>query len=201
MTTNQTLSRRERNLAEIRERATGVAACIVLGEGVGALSARRLARDLNISVGSLYNAFGDLNAVVRAVIGQCAAMLSDVLHAAVDTSGPDSLARVLALGNAYFDFAIAEPQRWSLLFEYRTDIQDDPKAWEYQSGLLGMLIRAGGGDPASETHRQFFLLLWASVHGLVSLACRPTIVAVDPELARTYIRDLVVSGLASLPPR
>jgi AcrR family transcriptional regulator len=193
------LSRRERNLADIRERATAVAERIVLEEGVDALNARRLAKDINVSVGSLYNAFGDLDAVVRAVIKKSAAMLSETLYAAIETSTQDKRSRVVALGEAYFDFAIAEPQRWSLLFEYRSNVPPDIKVKDFQIGLLEMLIQAGDGMPKSETHQQFFLLLWASVHGLVSLACRPTIVAINPRVARTYIGDLVDSGFNAFP--
>ena len=194
MTQTDRLSKRDRNLADIRERATTVAERIVLEEGINALSARRLAKDIKVSVGSLYNAFADLDAVVRAVIAKSAAMLADTLHAAVETAPQDRRSRVVALGEAYFDFATAEPQRWWLLFEYKSNAPPDSKVQDFQAGLLEMLIRAGDGDPKSEQHRQFFLLLWASVHGLVSLACRPTIVTINPEVARTYIGDLVDSG-------
>jgi AcrR family transcriptional regulator len=185
------LSRRDRNLAGIRARATVIAERIILESGVRALSARGLAKEAGVSVGSLYNAFGDLDGVVRAVNATCARMLSDCLKDALKTAAPDNRSRVAALGEAYFDFAVAEPRRWWLLFERRSDARPDFKTRELQAEFLDMLIRAGGGDPASEEHRQFFLLLWASVHGLVSLACRPTIVAIDPGLARTYIADLV----------
>ena len=195
------MSRRERNLAEIRDRATPLAEAIVFNEGIEAMSARRLARELGSSVGSLYNAFGDLEAVKRAVIGNSAQALSDHLAATLARAEPNPRSRVVALGEAYLDFAISEPQRWWLLFEYRNTVSPDRKVEEFQIGLLDMLVRAGGGDPASESSKQFFLLLWASVHGLVSLACRPTIVAIEPDLARSHIRDMVHSGFntAGLP--
>jgi len=199
MTKEKKLTKRERNLADIRERATITAERIVLSEGVDALSARRLAREIKVSVGSLYNAFGDLDAVVRAVIAKSAAMLSEALYSATEQSAQSSRARVVAIGEAYLDFAVAEPQRWWLLFEYRSNVPIDHKVQEFQVGLLEMLIRAGDCDPKSESHRQFFLLLWASVHGLVSLACRPTIVAINPEAARTYISGLVDSGFNNFP--
>ncbi|MGJ8624169.1 MAG: TetR/AcrR family transcriptional regulator [Yoonia sp.] len=194
MTKNTKLSKRERNLADIRERAIPTAEQIVLTEGIDALSARRLAKEIDVSVGSLYNAFGDLDAVVGAAIAKSAVMLSEVLHAASQKPAPDPQGRVIAIGEAYLDFALAEPMRWLLLFEYRANIAPDVKVQEFQLGLLEMLITAGGGDPKSEAEREFFLLLWASVHGLVSLASRPTIIAIKPEVARTYLGDMVRSG-------
>jgi len=199
MANQTTLSRRDRNLAEIRERATRVAERIVLEEGADALSARGLATELKVSVGSLYNAFGDLNGVVQAVNAACAKRLSASLHAAIENAAPDKRSRVVAIGEAYFDFAITEPRRWWMLFERNVDMQSDEKAQEIQEELLQMLILAGEGDPESEQHRQFFLLLWASVHGLVSLAVRPTIAAINPKVARTYIGHLVDAGFRAFP--
>ncbi|MCE8534744.1 TetR/AcrR family transcriptional regulator [Ruegeria pomeroyi] len=199
MTKENSLSRRDRNLANIRETTVPVAERIVLEEGIDALNARRLAREIGVSVGSLYNAFGDLDAVLRAVIEQSALMLSRTLHAAIEQPAPDARTRVVRLGEAYLDFAIAEPQRWWLLFEYKSNTPPDDKAQEFQIGLLEMLVDAAGGNPKSEQQRQVFLLLWASVHGLVTLACRPTIVALNPDAARTYIADLVDTGLKSFP--
>ena len=193
------LSRRERNLAEIRDRATPIAEAIILAEGVEGLSARRLATELQVSVGSLYNAFGDLHQVIRTVIARSAELLANALMTAVAQAAPDRRSRVVALGEAYFDFAMAEPRRWSLMFEYRAQLEIDDKARDFQGGLLDMLIAAGEADPQSEQHRQFFLVLWASVHGVVSLATRPTIIAIQPELAKNYITDLVDSALNRFP--
>lgn len=199
MTTPKTLSRRDRNLAEIRKRATEVAERIVLEKGSGALSARGLAKDLKISVGSLYNAFGDLDGVVRAVNARCAERLADALRASLRTAGPTARDRVIAIGEAYFDFAQAEPRRWYMLFEQDSSLQLDAKTAELQEGLLEMLIRAGDGDPTDEQHRQFFLLLWASVHGLVSLACRPSIVMISSDVACQYMRDLIAAAFRNFP--
>ena len=152
-----------------------------------------------MSVGSLYDASGDLDAVVNAVIGKSAEMISMALHMAVEKTAKDNRSRVVALGEAYFDFTVAEPQRWSLMFDCKSNLPLDEVDQDFQKNLLKMPILTGGGDLDSDMHRQFFLLLWASVHGVVSLACRPTIVAINPEAARTYIGDLVVSGFSAFP--
>lgn len=199
MTTDKKLSRRDRNLADIRERATDLAERIVHEKGGGALSARGLANELGISVGSLYNAFGDLEGVVRAVNSRCADRLAAELHAALDTAAPNARARVIAIGEAYFDFAIADPRSWYMLFEQDSNLELDAKTAELQEGLLQMLVLAGDGDPEDEQHRQFFLLLWASVHGLVSLACRPSIVMIQGDVARSYMHDLIAAAFRHFP--
>jgi AcrR family transcriptional regulator len=192
-------SRRDRNLADIRTRATDLAERIVLEKGGDALNARGLAKALDISVGSLYNAFGDLDGVVRAVNARSSDRLASKLREAVREAGEDRRSKVTAIGEAYFDFAVSERRSWWMLFERNVDMVPDDKAREMQEGLLRMLILAGGGDPSSPQHRQFFLLLWASVHGLVSLAVRPTIAAINPDVARGYIRELVNAAFRAFP--
>ncbi|WP_424973708.1 TetR/AcrR family transcriptional regulator [Dinoroseobacter sp. S124A] len=195
MAEQRTMSKRDQNLAQIREKATEIAERIVLEQGRDALSARGLAAEIGVSVGSLYNAVGDLETLLRTVIAKSAGILSRALETAVASAPQDKRARLVALGEAYFDFALTEPQRWWLLFEYRAHAVPDQKMQDFQARLLEMLIRAGEGDVSSDRHRQVFLQLWASVHGLVTLACRPTIVTVDPVEARTYIGELVDTGL------
>ena len=192
-------SRRERNLAEVRERATDLAERIVLEQGGSALNARGLAEHLGISVGTLYNAFGDLDGVVRAVNARCGDRLAASLEAAANGAPSDPRAQLVAIGEAYMDFALSEPRRWWMLFERDVDTAPDARSQELQEQLLRMLVTAGGGAPDKPAHRQFFLLLWASVHGLVSLAVRPAITSIDPEAARQYIGYLVDAGLRSFP--
>ncbi|WP_300033429.1 TetR/AcrR family transcriptional regulator [uncultured Roseobacter sp.] len=199
MSTDKPMSRRDRNLAGIRQKATELAERIVLEQGGDALHARGLAKELNISVGSLYNAFGDLDGVVRAVNARCADRLAEKLRIAARTEASDPVARINAIGEAYFDFAVAEPRRWYMLFERDSDLQLDLRTQELQEGLLNMLIRAGEGDPDDRQHREFYLMLWASVHGIVSLACRPSITMIDPGSARAYIRSLIRAAFRNFP--
>ncbi len=126
-------------------------------------------------------------------------MLASNLQQAIETASHDRRARLVALGEAYFDFALAEPERWFLLFEHRNNLEPDAKTLALQQGLLDMLIEAGEANANSEQQRQFYLMLWASVHGLVSLACRATIVTMEPKLARTFIGDLIDATFRAAP--
>lgn len=192
-------TRRERNLAEIRKQGCVRAEQIVLEEGLSALSARGLATDLKISVGSLYNAFGDLDGLVQSVVIRFTEQLACALQKAVETAPNNDKERLTAMGEAYLNFALSEPRRWSALFGRELGPLSDPYSQALQEKLLETLVIAGGGDPNSPVHREFFVLLWASVHGLVSLAVRPTISAIDPEVARKHIRTLVETGYKSFP--
>lgn len=191
-------TRGEKNLAQIRERGTTAAEKIVVEEGVAALAARRLAKELGVSVGTLYNAFHDIDGVVRAVNNRSAQLLTKRLVEAVEGAAPDRRSRLIAMGEAYFDFAMDEPERWWTLFEYRMDSRTDEVAEEHQRTLLELLIRTAGSEPETDPAPERYLLLWASVHGLVALARRPTIVAVPPEAARRYLVEVIDAGLAMM---
>ena len=75
-----------------------------------------------------------------------AVTLSETLRSASQTSPRDKQRRTIAICEAYLDFALEEPTRWWLLFEYRSNVAPDVNAQEFQIGLLEMLILAGDGD-------------------------------------------------------
>jgi hypothetical protein len=93
---------------------------------------------------------------MRAIIAKSTGMLSKVRHKALETPTTDKRERVVALGEAHFDFVIAEPQRRWLLFEYKSNLRLEAKVQDFQLGLLEMLIKAGDAHPKSERHRPFF---------------------------------------------
>lgn len=137
------------DLAEIRTRAIPMAERIVLEQGADALHARGVAEELNISFRSLCNAFGNLDAVFRAINARCAKKLSTKLKKVIDAARQDRRARSVALGEAYFDFALAEPQPWFLVIEFRTTLQPDAKTTDLRQGGLKMLIEVGEGDASA----------------------------------------------------
>lgn len=198
MAETKELTRGEKNLLEIRKRGTKAAEKIVVEKGANALSARGLAKTLGVSVGTLYNAFQDLDGVVRAVNNASAEMLSARLKKAVAEADPDRRSRLIAMGETYFDFAMDEPERWWALFEHRQETPDLPVEEGYQKDLLELLIRTAGSDPDHDPAPERYVMLWASVHGLVALAYRPTIVAVPPEAARKYLVEVIDAGLTMM---
>lgn len=83
-------------------------------EGLTALSARGVAAEAGTSTMALYTHFGGmtglLDALAADVFDRFAAALTQVRHTA------DPVADFLAIGLAYHDFALANPQRYLLMF-------------------------------------------------------------------------------------
>ncbi|MEO0993167.1 MAG: TetR/AcrR family transcriptional regulator [Pseudomonadota bacterium] len=164
---------------------------ILAAEGIGALTARRLAAAGGCSVGTLYNLFGDLDGVVRAVNRTSMAQLYVHLER---TEGQDCTARLLALAEAYRAFALAEPNRWEALFRHRlTPPGPKAPAVEPEAAQLFALLRDRAGPGFDD---DALTALWAAVHGVVELAVNKRLIGADIGAEPRYLK-LVVLGLVS----
>ncbi|MCV3272359.1 TetR/AcrR family transcriptional regulator [Roseobacter sinensis] len=190
-------SRRDRNLAEIRRKGGEVAERLLLEQGYEALSARGLAKATGCSVGALYNAFGHIDGVVREVNLRSAKLLQGVLTEALEQAPPGLEARLIAMAEAYFDFAVTQPQRWRALFDYPVQTPPDGRIFAVQDTLLAMLRGAAGVTETDGPEAMRLTLLWASVHGLTTLAAKQTISGLTAQAARNHLAVLVRAGMAA----
>lgn len=185
MNSDNVASRQAKNLQAIRLKGVDIAEKTIVREGIQALSARRLAKGIGCSVGSLYNAFGDLDTVVRDVNLRTVERLAAQLNAQADHG-------LLGLAEAYFDFALENRELWWALFDYRMQTPPDGRVEQVQRGLIDLLRRAAGVGQSTKPEVLIQLrLAWASVHGLVAFTLRGTIVDVAADDARRYLAYLV----------
>lgn len=175
---------------EMKQDIAALAARVVSAEGVGGLSARGLAGAAGISVGTLYNLFGDLDGVVREVNLGAMAALEEALRGALAGAGEDREARLTALAVAYSAFARADPNRWGALFRLRPERSPDPRVAVAEGRLLGLLREAAGPLP-----EEALRALWAAVHGVVELGTRRHLEGAE---APDYARLVVSAGLRGI---
>lgn len=85
--------------------------------GAPALSLRAIARELKITAPAIYNYFPDRDALVTALIIDAYTSFGDSQIEARDAvKGDNDLARLLAIGLAYRNWAHTHPQRYQLIF-------------------------------------------------------------------------------------
>lgn len=84
--------------------------------GAGGLSLRGLARALGLTAPALYNYFPSKDELVTALILQAAEDFTQAQRTALRTTARTGLARLIDLGAAYRDWALARPQAFSVLF-------------------------------------------------------------------------------------
>ncbi|NEU10578.1 WHG domain-containing protein [Methylobacterium sp. BTF04] len=162
-------------------------------EGLRGLGMRRLASVIGYAPNSIYNAVGDLDAVILRVNARTLERLHAALTAAL---GPDRSPRdnALALADAYLAFVVADPQVWSLVFEHALAPDSAFPDWYAEAlsqatdlvdGVLVPLI------PDAIERRQAVATLWAGLHGLASLSTSNKLAVLTPEPPRALARLLV----------
>lgn len=173
---------------------------ILKSQGLQGLQARRVAVDSGCSVGTIYNMYGSLDAVIITANAQTLAELRDSLMAV--RGGATTLAeRLDALAMAYLAFAVDRNHEWRAIFEHRFAGKTVVPDWYRQSQtdlfviveeILGEAIR----DPAR--CREAARALFAAVHGIVALALDEKLHdfdRADTERQIRFVLSAVAAGL------
>lgn len=187
--------------------------------GAPALSLRAIARVLGITAPAIYNYYPDRDALVTALIIDAYTSFGDAQLAARDAVPADDLTgRLHAIGLAYREWAITHSQRYQLIFGapipgYVAPLEQVlPVAARALSALVSVIdaLRQAGrlntstlpaNHPALEQWRHaggdhdghslcIAVLIWARVHGLVSLEIARTIPPSGPDGATLYAWEL-----------
>lgn len=155
-----------------RDRAVDAAIRMFADRGYEGLSMRALAGELGVSAMTPYRYFANKDDLYAAVRTEAFRRFADRQQQAAGDPRPREELR--ALGGAYVRFAVDEPQAYRIMFELEqapTDAYpeleaEQKRALSYLLAAVTRAIDAGvmAGDPLTQAH-----LLWAQVHGLVSL--------------------------------
>ena len=157
----------------MRAKIGAVAAALYAGGGVGAITMRDIAKKLGRSPMGLYRYFADREEILAFVRADAFDRFSDALEGAF-ASGSDAFARARAVGRAYLDFALKNPNAYRLMFDLdppdearHPDLRRAGKrAGETVTRHVKDLAAAGivHGDPKIIGNA-----LWAASHGVIVL--------------------------------
>ncbi len=173
----------DRLRAEIVEAATRLLAR--LGEDEP-FSLRAVAKEADIAPPSVYLHFADKTALILAVLYKLFTELAaarDEAERATAVAGGNAWDRLLARSLAYVRFGLERPGHYKVLYEGRAIPRlDDPRLaalgqpmLDRTAELIGEVRRERRAKPAGNAER-LALLLWAGLHGVVSLQInKPTI--------------------------
>ena len=198
------IARKEDEKAKLKAKILGTAREIVIREGFGALSIRKLAEKIGYAPGNIYLYFAGRDEIAQEICRQSyTEMLAAIAQAA---SVKEPMERLKALLKSYADFAEARPETYKLAFMQdpqfnevmfrQTAIDEENGAGRRAFGLivdaLDELKQGGKIDKRANT-RQLAEVLWAGVHGVVSLKLIYPAFPATPTstLVRSMIRTLL----------
>ncbi len=144
------------------------AARLLVREGSGALTTRRLAAEIGTSTMAVYTHFGGMDGLRRAVRKEGFARLTEYFHSVPATRDP--VADLSALGWAYCFNAVANPQLYRAVFlESPIDEEDVATGRAAVQGPIDTVARcieAGRFDPGDP--ESIAIQLWVAGHGMIT---------------------------------
>jgi AcrR family transcriptional regulator len=157
---------------EFRQRIAGVAEHLFAVNGYEAVTMRSIAEKAGCSAMTPYRYFEGKEEIFAMIKAGAFRRFADLQERAYAASRGASK-RLIALGRAYIDFALAEPDAYRIMFELRQEPRPYAELVEQEARAVAPLTAAVreavaegwlSGSPEILVH-----LAWARVHGLVSL--------------------------------
>ena len=188
----------------LRGRVLAAAEAIVSREGLSALRIRDVAVAARCSVGSVYNAYADLDDLVVAVNRRTLLRLDARLEEAC--GGVDAGAVLGILAEAYLTFAIDETRALRALFEHRMH-DGRPFPNEHLALVEAIFSRIGASLrailPAMDPGGAAMLArtMFSSVHGVIMLGLEERLVAVPLDALGRQVAMFIATFLRGLRPR
>ncbi|MCZ6446815.1 MAG: TetR/AcrR family transcriptional regulator [Alphaproteobacteria bacterium] len=178
--------RSDHSREELGALALDAARRIVEQEGLRGLTARRVARDIGYTIGTIYNHFENLDDLIMQMNGQTL----DALYAALTErpldGGPEKALRSLMDG--YLAFTSRHPKFWAALIEFQPAEGQGLPDWHGEKilRLLGLIERAlapllAHSTEAQRLHRA--RVIWSSLHGICSQEASGKIAATESAAA------------------
>ena len=173
-----TRERRDREKAELRTKILDAARELFVERGYEAVTMREIATRIEYSPTAIYLHFEDKLAVVRALCDRDFAALGVQFRKIAAISDP--LSRLRRAGLAYARFGLRHPQQYRYMFltqhppisPAETTIEhDNPRedAYAFLRWTVAEAIATGSLRPELTDPELVSQLVWAGVHGIVSL--------------------------------
>jgi len=177
-----------------------VAARLLSEEGPAGLTLRRVGAEAGGSTQLVYTLFGGKPGLAAALyvegFGRLAAAMDAGLAAGPPVGDPE---RLVAVGRAYCDFAVAEPSFFSVMFagDVAGHVPDAATRARCRASTLGRVVATveecvAAGTLVSDAPEALAHCCWASAHGLAGLLVADLFPA-DPALVDSGLRAVVTA--------
>ena len=194
--------RSDHSRAQLRDLCLGAARRVIGRAGLRGLTARRVARDIGYSPGTLYNLFENLDELVIRVNAGTLDELRDHLAREVRSDRP-AAANLIALARAYVEWTQDNANLWDAVLNHRMAAgRRLPDWYAAQVSDLFRLVEAALvpllGEQAEAARRRAARALWSALHGISALGLTRRLDVVAAEPAEVLAEHLVATYLAGL---
>lgn len=172
--------------------------------GLDGLTLRQIARDIGVSHGAPLRHFESLSALLSAVTATSFDAMTETVRSHSERVDDDPLGRLFRAGRGYVDYALANPGAYQLMFRPELLDRSDSEylrasiaAYE-QLATLTASAQATGWRSESP-HESLTGVLWAGVHGIVSLQIQGALPAASTTVDTAALLDVFQIDLAGLP--
>jgi AcrR family transcriptional regulator len=160
--------------ADTRATLLAAAARVLSEEGPSALTVRRVAESVNASTKMIYTHFGGKDGLLDALYLHSFAGLTRAFQA--QSSELDPLLRLDNMVTAYRAFALSEPALYNVMFgdlgrAWEAPLRSRRQAWKSFETMRDVVRLCLPLSRAEKAVRSTYLL-WAAMHGVVSLELR-----------------------------
>lgn len=194
--------RNDHSREQIQQMAISAAISILNQEGASSLSARKVARAIGYTVGTLYLVFKNIDELLLYVN---AATLEELQREIIAAAGKQQLPReqIKAIAFAYLDFARNHYARWSLLYSHRLPAGIAIPEWFDEKvrkvfELVANPLQQLKPDMDAESVIRATRVLWSGVHGACDLALNDKLSLGKEVGAEELIDSLVENYLTGL---
>jgi AcrR family transcriptional regulator len=186
-----TTERREKEKEELKALILRAAKKLFTEKGIDQTSIRKIASEIEYSVGTVYIYYKDKNDILHDLHTQGFQQLGGEMRVLFNVADP--MERVKALGRVYLQFALENPDMYDLMFTLKApmDFLDSVHKEEWNEGKATFdVLRATVGQCIEQGHFKGHQLeplafaIWSAVHGMASLHISQRIKGVileDPE--------------------
>ena len=175
-----TKDRRARELQETREKILDAAREMFADDGFDSVTMRAIAERIEFTPTAIYHHFKNKNALLTEICMRDFQMLAQHFNASVAAADP--VQRILAVGEAYLEFAEKHPSQYRFMFmtftpspemdeEYIAGSRGNPErdAYAFLREACREAIASGALRPEVADADELAQILWGGVHGMISL--------------------------------
>ena len=187
---------------ELKRRYVDAAERIITEEGFGAVTARRLAGQIGVAVGTTYNLFANLEEIAVAVNARTLDRLAEAATSA-PLPGMTVEADLMTLASRYLSFVRSNRNLWLALFELdlavgpETLFPNQPR-FEALFGLVETVLDPLFDPDDTEDRARSARVLWAGLHGISMLSLGGRLSPLGVQEAEDLVETLITCHVAGL---